>query len=350
MLTCSNLKLYVGDPSKQNQHTTSKKMLEKPKKNPLKRLMCSLFTVHFSYFLVLIVVITAAGKLHAQERGGYAGSFLRLGLGARAKGMGGAFVGMPGDGYSAYYNPAGLPDLSSREAVFSYRDLSLGREFYYAGFAANIEPAAGLAIGWIHAGVSGIDGRDMNGVHTRTYDDDQNAFLFAAGIKIKDDLNIGAGGTVLRENLVDITATGFGLNAGILWKPSNTFAVGAAVRDLDAHFSWNSESLYAKGSAVTDDYPAVYTAGTSIHLERYNTVILFDIFKNTRSGSGYRWGFENRYFNPVTLRAGINNGELTAGFGIGLTLGSSEGYIDFAFESIENDPESPQILSFGIIF
>src|SRR6266850_6391202 len=47
----------------------------------------------------------------------YAGEFLRIGVGARALGMGSAFVGLADDGTSAYWNPAGLATLRSREAT-----------------------------------------------------------------------------------------------------------------------------------------------------------------------------------------------------------------------------------------
>src|SRR4029077_18132794 len=45
----------------------------------------------------------------------YAGEFLRIGVGARALGMGSAFVGLADDGTAAYWNPAGLATLSEHQ-------------------------------------------------------------------------------------------------------------------------------------------------------------------------------------------------------------------------------------------
>ena len=44
----------------------------------------------------------------AQGDGGQAGAFLRYGIGARAMGMGGAFVAVSDDASGLYWNPAGL--------------------------------------------------------------------------------------------------------------------------------------------------------------------------------------------------------------------------------------------------
>lgn len=301
-------------------------------------------------FVLLLAIIFTAGSLYAEDRGGYAGSFMRMGLGARAKGMGGAFVGIPGNVYSIYYNPAGLPNITSREAAFSYRSLSLDRQFYYVGIASNLPPSAGLGIGWIHAGVGNIDGRDFTGTHTRMYTDSQNGFLFAFGLKIRPSINIGIGGTILREELVDITATGFGLNAGIQYKPLNILTLGVSVRDFGARFSWNSEPLYERGSSVTDKFPEVYTAGACLNIERFDTIVLLDIFKNTKSEPGYRVGLENRYIDRIAIRCGIDDGSFTAGLGIWFPLIQNVGRLDYAIGTSDIDPEIAHIISFSIVF
>jgi len=222
-----------------------------------------------SLLLILpLLIVFSSVSLQAKDRGGYAGSFIRLGLGARARAMGGAFTAITGSGYNAYYNPAGLPDLSSREFILSYRDLSLDREFYYTGIAVKVPPTAGVALGWLHAGIDNIDGRDSDGNHTQTFSDSQNGFMFAFGVQVLDNLNLGIGGTILREDLVDISATGFGLNLGIIYKPLPFLTTGASIRDMNAQYTWNSGSLFDFGSTTTNDFPTVYTAGAGIEVKK----------------------------------------------------------------------------------
>lgn len=54
------------------------------------------------------------------------GAFEDVGAGARATGMGNAFVAVADDAYSLYYNPAGLGTLTSPQLVTSYSRLFIG--------------------------------------------------------------------------------------------------------------------------------------------------------------------------------------------------------------------------------
>jgi len=54
--------------------------------------------------------------------------FEDLGVGARGIGMGNAFIGLADDGYSIYYNPAGLQRVGWKELVLDYGKLYLGHE------------------------------------------------------------------------------------------------------------------------------------------------------------------------------------------------------------------------------
>jgi hypothetical protein len=57
----------------------------------------------------------SAGPAQAVDK--FAAEFLKVGVGARAMGMGGAFVALANDATASYWNPAGLAQL--REAEFS---------------------------------------------------------------------------------------------------------------------------------------------------------------------------------------------------------------------------------------
>lgn len=305
-----------------------------------------------SGFLTCVTALSLliSSVAHTEDRGGYAGVFLRMGLGARAKAMGGAFVGNPVDGYSGYYNPAGLAGLTSREALVSYRNLSLDRSFQYVGFATPMPPLAGLALGWIHAGIDNIDGRDFTGRQTQMYSDSQSGFLVGFGIKIHDKLNIGVGGTYIRGTLLDVTSTGFGINLGLFYRFSGTLSFGLAARDLGAHNKWNSESLYERGSSTVDDFPKVITGGACYKIEKFNTAVLVDVFKNSKSKAGFRLGIEKQIREVFDLRTGIDDGNFTAGFGLIFPFLSGNCKFDYAAAASDIDIEIAHIISLGFLF
>jgi len=70
---------------------------------------------------------------------GQAGAYLRMGVGARALGMGGAFVAVADDGYSAYWNPAGLAKLQNTQASFMHARLKLDRNFDFINYVKKDE-------------------------------------------------------------------------------------------------------------------------------------------------------------------------------------------------------------------
>jgi len=91
--------------------------------------------------IIGLLLLILNSNLKADD-GILAGAFMRMGLGARANAMGNAFTGIAEGPVAAYYNPAGIPFLETRQLMLSYRFLSLDRNFNYIGFATGIRPKA----------------------------------------------------------------------------------------------------------------------------------------------------------------------------------------------------------------
>src|SRR5689334_21034223 len=124
----------------------------------------------------------------------YAGEFLRIGVGARALGMGSAFVGLADDGTASYWNPAGLATLSERQvtamhaeqfgSIVQYDFLS-----YVMPIGSPGRPRQALSVSLVRLGVEDIpDTRgltiiDQNGNGKFDYPEDllvvdENRFVF----------------------------------------------------------------------------------------------------------------------------------------------------------------------------
>ncbi|MGM0607680.1 MAG: hypothetical protein ACQESP_04580 [Candidatus Muiribacteriota bacterium] len=88
---------------------------------------------------------------------GQAGAYLRMGIGARALGMGGAFVAVSDDAYAAYWNPAGLAKLEATQSSFMHARLKMDRNFDFINYIdKNNEKNSALGFSIAKFGVDNI--------------------------------------------------------------------------------------------------------------------------------------------------------------------------------------------------
>ncbi|RMD93480.1 MAG: hypothetical protein D6814_15595, partial [Calditrichaeota bacterium] len=154
------------------------------------------------FWIVVTAMLIPGSDIRAQ--GGYAGAILRMGLASRSEAMGRAYTAVVGNPESAYYNPATMTFMKLRMIDLSYRSLSLDRSFAYVGFATRLHPGeeklpeedkdyqyGGVALSWIHASVSNIDGRDLDGEKFATFSNTQNAFNFSFALRLNKRVSLG---------------------------------------------------------------------------------------------------------------------------------------------------------------
>ena len=102
--------------------------------------------------IISIFIFCSSTAIYADTNGGYAGAFLRMGLGAEAMAQGDAMVARASSGFAGYYNPAGLANIRNRTFATSYSHLALDRQLNYVRLSFPLKPTAGLSLSWINAG------------------------------------------------------------------------------------------------------------------------------------------------------------------------------------------------------
>ena len=133
----------------------------------------------FRRWVALIAICFAVQSSAAQ----YAGSFSRVGFGARGISLGNGLAGDARSGTTPYYNPAFAPLGVGQNIVASVASLSFDRSLQFLQLSAPLQKKAGFALGLIHASVSNIDGRDKSGFHTANLSVDEYAGFLAFGLK-----------------------------------------------------------------------------------------------------------------------------------------------------------------------
>ena len=312
--------------------------------------------------LALLAMLLPARAAWATK---YAGAFLEAGLGggigARASGMGNAFVSIANDGSAGYWNPAGMVLITHREATAMHAE-RFGSLVNYDAFGyvqvQNRETSRRSAFGFsaIRSGVddipfTSIDLRTGEFVRDRVESWAEWAFLFSYGRLVRESLSLGGSAKVIRKSIDSDEAVGFGFDVGALARPWRALSVGLSFQDaVSTILIWDGRtetiSPTAKLGVSYPFTPAI--VGGSL-------VVAADVdgrFEG-RKFAAQRWagnvsgdfhfGAEYWYREMMALRAGSDEGNFTAGAGLRLPFGYRSVGLDYAFLSHNDLDDSHRV-------
>ncbi|MCK4236618.1 MAG: hypothetical protein KAX38_05835, partial [Candidatus Krumholzibacteria bacterium] len=118
--------------------------------------------MRFLTFMICIAMIALPSESRSEK---YAGEFMALGGGARAMGMGGAFIAVVNDATASFWNPAGIARFSSMQTSPEDWEISLMHSERFGdlidyNFASAAFPLKSGESGWgmtfIHMGIADI--------------------------------------------------------------------------------------------------------------------------------------------------------------------------------------------------
>jgi hypothetical protein len=184
--------------------------------------------------LVFILAITAVSNVFAVSQA--AVLFLLISPGARAAGMGEAFVALADDATAVYWNPAGLAFQTGHEITFMHCKwlpalLGAGADMYYEFLAyrqyvPGLHGTLGGNITFFNMGEMNQTGESGPEIIGTFQSWDLNVTLSYA-TKLNENLGLGVSARYIRSNLAPVGAgeekgTGIGnafaVDVGVLWK------------------------------------------------------------------------------------------------------------------------------------
>ncbi len=301
----------------------------------MKRFVCYFLSV----FLFLPTVIFGGVVL-----GKYGSAFLETGVGARALGMGGAYVAVTGDVASIYWNPAGLISLKVVQIYGMHSEQFSGivnRDF--GGIGVPLGEDFALGFGFLRLGVDEIPftelrnpSRSLGEIYFDEYgrrvrnepfvskyvNDNETAFLFSFTRKNSARFSYGGNIKLIRKSVEKYGAWGIGFDFGVLFNPYRFLRMGAVLLDgTSTLIAWNT----GRRELIS---PKLRTgAAYQFKISRVNVLTVFDVettFENRgpavqvalgRLGFDFRSGLEIGLKNRIAMRIGLNRGNLTAGAG-----------------------------------
>jgi opacity protein-like surface antigen len=276
---------------------------------------------------VALGIAVCAGPLLAADPG--AMPQLKMGVGARALGMGGAFTAIADDATACYWNPAGLTKIENIEATFMYTaNMAVDRQVNYFAYAQWLG-VGGLGVSWLNSGMMDMPRNDSNGNNLGIGNYAGNSIAVSYGMEV-GSLMVGASAKVLHQNVMDNgSETGFGLDAGGLFNVTDNVTAGLMIRDIGSHYNDFDVPLNWRFGTAVHAMDGALTVG--IDVDKSQSLNRFDIHLGGEYGLEFRPGYHTFF------RAGLNgvrDQAFTAGLGIRVP------YVQFDYTYVtENDEE-----------
>ena len=253
------------------------------------RILHSVFEKEISMKFFRTFLITAcllfAGLIHAQiggaqlnKSGTTAAQFLKIGVGPRAIGMGGAFTALADDINSMYWNPAGLAKMYSREAYFNHVDWISDVNLDYAGFAMDIS-----GFGTLGTFVSIMSMGDMM---IRTLEQPEGTGeLFTAGAvviglsyarNLTEEFAIGFNAKYINEYIWNENAIGFAFDIGTIYTIPflNQFRLAASISNFGPKMRLSGRDILVVTTVGAGEGNVI---NTDLQLEEFELPLLFRI-------------------------------------------------------------------------
>jgi len=263
----------------------------------------------------------------------HAAPYMRMGVGARALAMGGAYVAAGNDATVGYWNPAELGWACGTQLAGMFAlGMEEDREMSYLAASHHFGWGA-LGLSLLTAGMDDIEQRDGQGQPLGEFNYNDLGVM-VHGAYTTGPLSLGATLKYLRESLGaevdgDDAASGVGFDLGAAAQPLDWMRFGVVVRDIATELGDNENGA--------NNLPLDLRGGVAI-MPLQGFTFAFDL-QHVEDEEDLKFHTGAEYAMPLgqdfggALRLGLNDGELTAGLGLMVK------FVEFNYAFVE-EPEN----------
>lgn len=298
-----------------------------------------------------------------KKAGGSGAQFLKIGVGARAMAMGGAFNAVADDISSLYWNPAGVAFLSGTNLTFEYNSWIADIQHSFAGFTFPISDnySFGLSVLSLSSGsidITTIDEPDGTG---STYSVNDIAIGATLAGRLTDQFSFGVTMKYVQNSIFDVTATLLLFDLGTIYTMTDEgIRIGLSISNLGTEGQYTGQSLTtlvdrtAETGGLTArpldatlnntpySAPMSFRGGISYNFLRnmndQSLIVGADFIHLSDNPEKFNIGGEYMWDNLIAARAGYQFGYdelgLTAGGGVNFNTGSFTGSFDYTYADL----------------
>ena len=280
--------------------------------------------------------------LFAGDRSGTVSEqFLKIGLSARAVGMGGAQVAVADGAQSMGYNPAGILSVSNYGFAATYTAWFADIQHSYAAVVKMIP-----GVGAVGASVVMLTTNDMEETTPsfpegtgRLFRASDFAFSLSYARQVTEQFRVGINGKIIKSYLFnkELGTSTFAVDIGTLYD----------IPILRSHLGVSLTNIGKDVQFITEPYslPTALRFGVLVDLLRdpsNQMVSTFQISRLNDADEQYNVGSEYTFNSMIALRAGwkfsYDQENVTAGFGIHLNTTGLNGTLDYGYNNFKYLP------------
>jgi len=340
---------------------------------------------HYFAVIALTLIVTCAGiaqGVGVSKSGTTAATFLEIGVGASAVGMGSAYVSIADDATALHWNPAGVAGLQQANVIVVHTNWIADTKFDFAAIAI---PLSGL--GTVGLSLTSLSMEDMK-VRTVDLPEGTGEFFSAGDLagsisysrKLTERFSIGVTAKYIQQTIWHENASAFAIDLGTLFKTDlfGGMTIGAALsnfgtsmkmsgRDAREFIRLNPGELGTNGQIPTDiqldswDLPLLFQFGVSTRIfdnEMYRWTIAVDALHPNDNYESVNGGTEVSFYDILFVRAGYQSlaldqseGGLSLGVGVSSSnvMDNMKISFDYAYENMGR-LEGVHVLTLGLRF
>lgn len=281
--------------------------------------------------LAMVFALSPAWVAQAEEDPVGTAAMMDIGMGARALGMGGAFIAVADDANAIYYNPAGLALIEGRHVTSLYTSQYGAAGYMAAGYAQK-----NVGAGLLMLDASGIEETDEFANVTGYFGMREYTAIGAYGVTVWPNISLGGAVKYYSQSLPGDTGSGLTGDVGLLYD-AGVIKVGAVARSVlgSVHYTSGDDDAFDRSWGVgvsTRPLPGLLVAADAVVKGEYTL----------HAGAEYLLG-------NMALRGGAIWGEGRTSFTAGLGVVMPGFSVDYAYQTHSVLPDSHR-LSLSIRF
>jgi len=237
--------------------------------------------------------------------------FLKLGIGAHAHALGGAYIARVNDASAIAWNPSALVSLQAPQIFLYHNQFIADSSYDYGAYAhpfKNRKASLGLAVANFSKGT--FNGRDENRRPTGDFTASDSFVTVAYGRRVGRSLSLGVGVKMIRSQIHSFTSNGIAMDLSSSYQFSAKTRMAFGLFHLGPKMSYVNESV---------NLPGTFSAG-----------IAHQLFGPINVSGDLRYGIYDQKMN-FSLGGELNLGQV-ASFRMG--------YLSQAVQQVKNESQS----------